>query len=112
MAEVQAKMEQAANATQRRRWRIVYNALVDPDPAASIALHTCWVVCIMLPEGRLITHNRAETGPDDAGSQHSFRVRQLDAQEVRRSAPDECKTGRKPGPASLVELSTISRRST
>ena len=40
MAEVQAKMEQAANATQRRRWRIVYNALVDPRPAASIALPT------------------------------------------------------------------------
>ncbi len=38
--EVSAKLQLAANMTQRRRWLIVYNALVDPRPASSIALHT------------------------------------------------------------------------
>ncbi len=37
---VKAKLQGAANMTQRRRWLIVYNALVDPRPASSIALHT------------------------------------------------------------------------
>ncbi len=37
---VNAKLQHAANATQRRRWLIVYTALVDPRPASSIALHT------------------------------------------------------------------------
>ena len=37
---VQAKLQVAANATQRRRWLIVYNALVEPRAASSIALHT------------------------------------------------------------------------
>lgn len=37
---VKAKLQFAANVTQRRRWLIVYNALVDPRPASSIALHT------------------------------------------------------------------------
>ena len=37
---VKAKLQDAANATQRRRWLIVYNALVDPRPARQIALHT------------------------------------------------------------------------
>ncbi len=37
---VQAKLQVAANATQRRRWLIVYNALVEPRAARSIALHT------------------------------------------------------------------------
>ena len=37
---VKAKLQVAPNATQRRRWLIVYNALVDPRPASSIALHT------------------------------------------------------------------------
>lgn len=37
---VNAKLLSAANVTQRRRWLIVYNALVDPRPASQIALHT------------------------------------------------------------------------
>ena len=37
---VKAKLQGAANATQRRRWLIVYNALVAPRAARSIALHT------------------------------------------------------------------------
>ncbi len=37
---VNAKLLSAANVTQRRRWLIVYNALVDPRPASKIALHT------------------------------------------------------------------------
>ncbi len=37
---VNAKFQCAANVTQRRRWLIVYNALVDPRPASSIARHT------------------------------------------------------------------------
>ncbi len=37
---VKAKLQFAANMTQRRRWLIVYNALVDPRPASRIALHT------------------------------------------------------------------------
>jgi len=40
VAAVKAKVQQAANATQRQRWLIVYNALIDPRPAISIALHT------------------------------------------------------------------------
>ncbi len=38
--DVNAKLQFAANMTQRRRWLIVYNALVDPRSASSIALHT------------------------------------------------------------------------
>jgi transposase len=37
---VKAKLQGAANATQRRRWLIVYNALVEPRAASSIARHT------------------------------------------------------------------------
>ncbi len=37
---VQANIQCAPSATQRRHWLIVYNALVDPRPAASVALHT------------------------------------------------------------------------
>ena len=37
---VNAKLLSAANVTQRRRWLIVYNALVDPRPASQIALHS------------------------------------------------------------------------
>ncbi len=37
---VKAKLQFAANVTQRRRWLIVYHALVDPRPASQIALHT------------------------------------------------------------------------
>lgn len=36
---VKAKMDTAPNMTQRSRWRIVYNALVEPRLAKSIALH-------------------------------------------------------------------------
>ena len=37
---VRHKMDTAPNITQRSRWRIVYNALVEPRSAKSIALHT------------------------------------------------------------------------
>ena len=37
---VKRKMETAPNITQRCHWRIVYNALVEPRFASSIALHT------------------------------------------------------------------------
>ena len=37
---VKRKMDTAPNITQRSRWRIVYNALVEPRSAKSIALHT------------------------------------------------------------------------
>jgi transposase len=37
---VKAKLQGAANATQRRRWLMVYTALVDPRPARSLARHT------------------------------------------------------------------------
>ena len=37
---VKAKLQVATNATQRRRWLIVYNALIEPRAASSIALHT------------------------------------------------------------------------
>jgi transposase len=36
---VKARLDTASTPTQRRRWAIVYNALVDPRPAHSIALH-------------------------------------------------------------------------
>ena len=36
---VKARMAAAPNQTQRRRWAIVYNALVEPRRASSIALH-------------------------------------------------------------------------
>lgn len=36
---VKARMLAAPNQTQRRRWSIVYNALVEPRLASSIALH-------------------------------------------------------------------------
>src|SRR5215207_6257545 len=36
---VKARMVEAPNSTQRRRWSIVYNALVEPRLASSIALH-------------------------------------------------------------------------
>jgi transposase len=37
---VKAKRQRAANMPQRRRWRIVSNALGDPRPASTIALPT------------------------------------------------------------------------
>ncbi len=38
--EVQQKMKTATNFRRQQKWFIVYNALVDPRPAAQIALHT------------------------------------------------------------------------
>lgn len=38
--EVQQKLQTATNFRQQQKWLIVYNALVDPRPAAEIALHT------------------------------------------------------------------------
>ncbi len=37
---VKAKLRGVANATQRCRWLIVYNVLVEPRAASSIARHT------------------------------------------------------------------------
>lgn len=37
---VQQKIQTATNFRQQQKWLVVYNALVDPRPAASIALHT------------------------------------------------------------------------
>ncbi len=55
---VKAKLQGAPNATQRRRWLIVYNALVDPRSASQIALHTGVSVATV----RLViaTYNRVE----------------------------------------------------
>ena len=39
-ATVKHKMDTAPNITQRSRWRIIYNALVEPRSAKSIALNT------------------------------------------------------------------------
>ncbi len=38
--QVQQKMKTACNFCQQQKWLIIYNALVDPRPAAQIALHT------------------------------------------------------------------------
>lgn len=38
--EVQKKIQTAPNFRQQQKWLVVYNALVDPRPAAEIALHT------------------------------------------------------------------------
>ena len=38
--EVQKKIQTARNFRQQQKWLVVYNALVDPRPAAEIALHT------------------------------------------------------------------------
>ncbi|MGH2510489.1 MAG: helix-turn-helix domain-containing protein [Rhabdochlamydiaceae bacterium] len=37
--EVKKKMDEAARPLYRKRWRIIYHALVDPQPAEVIALH-------------------------------------------------------------------------
>lgn len=39
-AQVQEKVRTAKNFRRQQKWLIVYNALVDPRPAAEIALHT------------------------------------------------------------------------
>jgi transposase len=53
---VKAKMVSAPNHTQRHHWLIVYQALVDPRPATSIALHTG----VSVPTVRVVisTYNR------------------------------------------------------
>src|SRR5579859_4546908 len=37
--EVKKRMDEAERPLYRRRWRIIYHALVDPKPAEEIALH-------------------------------------------------------------------------
>ena len=37
--EVRKLMDEAPRALYRKRWRIIYHALVDPQPAEEIALH-------------------------------------------------------------------------
>jgi transposase len=47
VAEVKAKVHAADDDRQRGKWLVIYNALVDPRPAETIALHTatsCWFV--------------------------------------------------------------------
>ncbi len=39
-AEIQEKIRSATNFRRGQKWQIVYNALVDPRPAAVIAKHT------------------------------------------------------------------------
>ena len=56
---VRARMATAANQTQRRYWTIVYNALVDPRPASSIALH-CGV---SVPTVRVVISSYNRLGP-------------------------------------------------
>ena len=38
--EVLQKIQTATNFRQQQKWLVVYNALVDPRPAAEIARHT------------------------------------------------------------------------
>jgi transposase len=40
VAEVKAKVHAADDDRQRGKWLVIYNALVDPRPAETIALHT------------------------------------------------------------------------
>lgn len=56
---VKAKMETAPNQTQRSHWRIVYNALVEPRLAKSIALH-CGVA---VPTVRVVISRYNRFGP-------------------------------------------------
>lgn len=56
---VKAKMLTAPNQTQRRRWAIVYNALVEPRLASSIALH-CGV---SVPLVRVVISSYNRLGP-------------------------------------------------
>jgi DNA-directed RNA polymerase specialized sigma24 family protein len=37
--EVRKRMDEASRPLYRKRWRIIYHALVDPQPAEAIALH-------------------------------------------------------------------------
>lgn len=56
---VKANMLSAPNQTQRRRWAIVYNALVEPRLASSIALH-CGV---SVPLVRVVISSYNRLGP-------------------------------------------------
>jgi len=56
---VKAKMVSASNQTQRRHWTIVYNALVEPRLASSIALH-CGV---SVPTVRVVISSYNRLGP-------------------------------------------------
>ena len=56
---VNARLPCASNVTQRRRWLIVYNALVDPRPASSIASHTG----VSVPTVRLVISSYNRFGP-------------------------------------------------
>ncbi len=71
---VKAKLQSAANMTQRRRWLIVYNALVDPRPASSIALHTG--VSLATVRRVISTYNRfgptALETPGKGGRRHEY----------------------------------------
>ncbi len=72
---VKARMVSAPNQTQRRYWTIVYNALVDPRLASSIALH-CGV---SVPTVRVVisTYNRlgpaALDAPGKGGRRNEYR---------------------------------------
>ncbi len=56
---VKAQMVAASNQTQRRRWAIVYNALVEPRLASSIARH-CGV---SVPTVRVVISSYNRLGP-------------------------------------------------
>jgi transposase len=56
---VKARMISASNQTQRRHWSIVYNALVEPRLASSIALH-CGV---SVPTVRVVVSTYNRLGP-------------------------------------------------
>ena len=56
---VKTRLRCASNMTQRRRWLMVYNALVDPRPASSIALHTG----VSIPTVRLVSSTYNRCGP-------------------------------------------------
>jgi transposase len=56
---VKTRLRFASNMTQRRRWLIVYNALVDPRPASRIALHTG----VSVPTVRLVISTYNRCGP-------------------------------------------------
>lgn len=56
---VKRKMNTASNMTQRSHWRIVYNALVEPRPASSIALHSG----VSLPTVRAVLSRYNRHGP-------------------------------------------------
>ncbi len=56
---IKARMLSAPNQTQRRRWAIVYNALVEPRLASSIALH-CGVSVALV---RIVISSYNRLGP-------------------------------------------------